>query len=120
MSARAASSMPRAAAERCAWTASTAPTGATTTAARSASCTSATGVGSAPIGPATVPAGAASASGAGNEGDRKSVVEGKSGSVRVDLGGRRNIKKKNKENTNKTANRQITYNNTPDQQKECT
>src|SRR3546814_20558493 len=30
---------------------------------------------------------------AGN-GDRKSVVWGKSGSVRVDLGGRRNIKKK--------------------------
>src|SRR3546814_16295785 len=27
-------------------------------------------------------------------GDRKSVVSGKSGSVRVDLGGRRNIKKK--------------------------
>src|SRR3546814_19191831 len=30
--------------------------------------------------------------------DRKSVVEGKSVSVRVDLGGRRIIKKKNKEN----------------------
>src|SRR3546814_11045842 len=30
------------------------------------------------------------------EGDRKSVVEGKSVSVRVDLGGRRTIKKKNK------------------------
>src|SRR3546814_15943041 len=29
--------------------------------------------------------------------DRKSVVEGMSGSVRVDLGGRRNIKKKNEE-----------------------
>src|SRR3546814_15223735 len=29
-------------------------------------------------------------------GDRKSVVEGKSVSVRVDLGGRRNIKKKKK------------------------
>src|SRR3546814_7716930 len=28
--------------------------------------------------------------------DRKSVVEGKSGSVRVGLGGRRNLKKKNK------------------------
>src|SRR3546814_16040606 len=28
--------------------------------------------------------------------DRKSVVEGKSVSVRVDIGGRRNIKKKNK------------------------
>src|SRR3546814_18706904 len=28
--------------------------------------------------------------------DRKSVVQGKSGSVRVDLGGRRNIKKKKK------------------------
>src|SRR3546814_19477198 len=28
--------------------------------------------------------------------DRKSVVKGKSGSVRVDLGGRRNIKKKKK------------------------
>src|SRR3546814_5137899 len=43
MSARAASSMPRAPAERCAWTASTAPTGAITTAARSASWTSAAG-----------------------------------------------------------------------------
>src|SRR3546814_20034820 len=31
-------------------------------------------------------------------GDRKSVVSGKSGSVRVDLGGRRIIKKKKKEN----------------------
>src|SRR3546814_19150414 len=30
--------------------------------------------------------------------DRKSVVEGKSVSVRVDLGGRRSIKKKNKKN----------------------
>src|SRR3546814_15669704 len=38
--------------------------------------------------------------------DRKSVVEGKSVSVRVDLGGRRIIKKKKKENitTNKTRN----------------
>src|SRR3546814_17841936 len=33
--------------------------------------------------------------------DRKSVVEGKSVSVRVDLGGSRIIKKKNKETTNK-------------------
>src|SRR3546814_19927270 len=32
------------------------------------------------------------------DGDRKSVVEGKSVSVRVDLGGRRIIKKKNKNN----------------------
>src|SRR3546814_16927608 len=32
-------------------------------------------------------------------GDRKSVVEGKSVSVRVDLGGRRIIKKKNNETT---------------------
>src|SRR3546814_19980363 len=32
--------------------------------------------------------------------DRKSVVEGKSVSVRVDLGGRRIIKKKKKENKN--------------------
>src|SRR3546814_17120395 len=31
--------------------------------------------------------------------DRKSVVEGKSGSVRVDLGGRRIIKKKNTKST---------------------
>src|SRR3546814_12112072 len=31
-------------------------------------------------------------------GDRKSVVEGKSVSVRVDLGGRRNLQKKNKTN----------------------
>src|SRR3546814_15073762 len=30
--------------------------------------------------------------------DRKSVVSGKSGAVRVDIGGRRNIKKKNKHN----------------------
>src|SRR3546814_20823444 len=33
--------------------------------------------------------------GKANRGDRKSVVEGKSVSVRVDLGGRRIIKKKN-------------------------
>src|SRR3546814_18030171 len=33
--------------------------------------------------------------------DRKSGVEGKSGSVRVDLGGRRNIKKKKKKITKK-------------------
>src|SRR3546814_15984396 len=32
--------------------------------------------------------------------DRKSVVEGKSGSLRVDLGGRRTIKKKNIKNIN--------------------
>src|SRR3546814_18567918 len=38
-------------------------------------------------------------------GDRKSVVKGKSGSVRVDLGGRRLIKKKkNKINNNNTQN----------------
>src|SRR3546814_12026525 len=35
------------------------------------------------------------------EEDRKSVVSGKSVSVRVDLGGRRNIKKKNKINIHK-------------------
>src|SRR3546814_11818463 len=35
------------------------------------------------------------AAGAIRQGDRKSVVEGKSVSVRVDLGGRRIIKKKN-------------------------
>src|SRR3546814_11025602 len=34
-------------------------------------------------------------------GDRKSVVSGKSVSERVDLGGRRNIKKKNKKQKNK-------------------
>src|SRR3546814_13872272 len=34
------------------------------------------------------------------EGDRKSVVEGKSVSVRVDLGGRRIIKKKKQETSN--------------------
>src|SRR3546814_13244523 len=34
------------------------------------------------------------------KGDRKSVVEGKSVSVRVDLGGRRIIKKKKNKNTN--------------------
>src|SRR3546814_18795428 len=34
---------------------------------------------------------------AGRSGDRKSVVSGKSGSVRVDLGGRRIIKKKKEE-----------------------
>src|SRR3546814_18065783 len=35
--------------------------------------------------------------------DRKSVVEGKSVSVRVDLGGRRNIKKKLSTNTSTTS-----------------
>src|SRR3546814_13611061 len=35
-------------------------------------------------------------------GDRKSVVSGKSGSVRVDLGGRRIIKKKNNHNKEQT------------------
>src|SRR3546814_17159230 len=34
--------------------------------------------------------------------DRKSVVEGKGGSVRVDLGGRRNVKKKKKEKKKKS------------------
>src|SRR3546814_15338608 len=34
--------------------------------------------------------------------DRKSVVQGKSGSVRVDLGGRRIIKKKNNEQRRRT------------------
>src|SRR3546814_15299448 len=39
---------------------------------------------------------------AGNKGiDRKSVVEGKSVSVRVDLGGRRSIKKKKKQQLSK-------------------
>src|SRR3546814_17159547 len=38
--------------------------------------------------------GAPAAPGDGGRADRKSVVEGKSGSVRVDLGGRRIIKKK--------------------------
>src|SRR3546814_12975678 len=38
-------------------------------------------------------------------GDRQSVVSGKSVSVRVDLGGRRLIKKKNSENTNKINNK---------------
>src|SRR3546814_16901997 len=38
--------------------------------------------------------------------DRKSVVSGKSVSVRVDLGGRRIIKTKN---TNKQTNHQVTY-----------
>src|SRR3546814_18019319 len=36
--------------------------------------------------------------GAGQRRDRKSVVSGKSGSVRVDLGGRRTIKKKKNKN----------------------
>src|SRR3546814_19680515 len=36
------------------------------------------------------------------EGDRKSVVEGKSVSVRVDLGGRRILKKKNKSTNSKS------------------
>src|SRR3546814_12240288 len=39
--------------------------------------------------------------GAVTELDRKSVVSGKSVSVRVDLGGRRNIKKTNKNNNQK-------------------
>src|SRR3546814_19725026 len=43
--------------------------------------------------PATI-AGASAASDAGSYTDRKSVVSGKSVSVRVDLGGRRIIKKK--------------------------
>src|SRR3546814_17439838 len=34
--------------------------------------------------------------------DRKSVVKGKSGSVRVNYGGRRNIKKKKEKKTNRT------------------
>src|SRR3546814_15042850 len=42
--------------------------------------------------------------GAGEEPDRKSVVEGKSVSVRVDLGGRRIIKKKKKERDRKCKN----------------
>src|SRR3546814_19968200 len=59
-----------------------------------------------PIGPAgraPVPRGATasrrSGSAPGAPGDRKSVVEGKSVSVRVDLGGRRIIKKKTINNT---------------------
>src|SRR3546814_20672246 len=43
--------------------------------------------------------GAAQATDRGRRLDRKSVVEGKSVSVRVDLGGRRIIKKKQKETT---------------------
>src|SRR3546814_18081931 len=35
--------------------------------------------------------------------DRKSVVKGKSVSVRVDLGGRRNIKQKKRRNSNRNA-----------------
>src|SRR3546814_19407732 len=49
-----------------------------------------------------------------NGGDRKSVVSGKSVSVRVDLGGRRIIKKQNKYSTSDhkpTPNNNITYNN---------
>src|SRR3546814_16479642 len=44
---------------------------------------------------------------AGQPRDRKSVVEGKRVSVRVDLGGRRSIKKKKKE-TNRKVNNQVT------------
>src|SRR3546814_19973877 len=40
--------------------------------------------------------------------DRKSVVQGKSVSVRVDLGGRRNIKKKTKHHTTIKYNQQTT------------
>src|SRR3546814_13285361 len=38
-------------------------------------------------------------------GDRKSVVEGKSVSVRVELGGRRMMKKKTQTTTNKSVNK---------------
>src|SRR3546814_15497206 len=49
------------------------------------------------------PLGALSSPGSGGaRTDRRSVVSGKSGSVRVDLGGRRNLKKRNTED-NKTA-----------------
>src|SRR3546814_12959757 len=41
--------------------------------------------------------GAAARQGAGRAGDRKSVVEGKSVSVRVDLGGRRTLNKKKRQ-----------------------
>src|SRR3546814_19404617 len=40
--------------------------------------------------------------------DRKSVVEGKSVSVRVDLGGRRILKKKNKKEPQKKCNKKET------------
>src|SRR3546814_15041460 len=39
-----------------------------------------------------------------HQGDRKSVVSGKSVSVRLDLGGRRLIKKKKQKQTNKESN----------------
>src|SRR3546814_16675774 len=42
-------------------------------------------------------------------GDRKSVVEGKSGSVRVDLGGRRIIKKKNVKKIHKKKETGLKY-----------
>src|SRR3546814_15134387 len=44
-------------------------------------------------------------------GDRKSVVEGKSVSVRVDLGGRRTIKKKKNKQTKKTTKQKKQTNN---------
>src|SRR3546814_20657123 len=48
---------------------------------------------------AVQPAGPHSAAGAGGSVERKRGVEGKGESVRVDLGGRRFIKKKNKDRT---------------------
>src|SRR3546814_14425389 len=44
----------------------------------------------------------------GGDGDRKSVVSGKSVSVRVDLGGRRIINKKQKHTTTKSTTRKRT------------
>src|SRR3546814_20745871 len=43
----------------------------------------------------------------GTSSDRKSVVEGKSVSVRVELGGRSNIKKKKKEETDNMRSKQL-------------
>src|SRR3546814_11916506 len=53
-----------------------------------------------------LPAGAEGALARLSGGDRKSVVEGKSVSVRVDLGGRRTIKKKKRQKNNTSPHQQ--------------